>query len=127
MTYFTAEEQREIQALLRLGNTQEEAEQAILDDRADKETLEMRTMREKAEKAGLLRVQARGEDAYGKKRTRTIKPNLTKREIIQTIAEGMEELPDSMTIINPERQIDFWLDGNHYSLTLTQHRPPKNK
>ena len=124
---FSKEEERQIEALMKMGNSREEAEQCVLDDRADIETPEMLEMRKKAEKAGLLKIQARAVDAYGKKHKRERKPNLTKREIIQTIAEGMEELPDSMTVINPERQIDFWLDGNHYSLTLTQHRPPKNK
>lgn len=122
---FTFEERREIEALVAIGNTREEAEQCIMDDRNNVETEYMKEMRIKAEKAGLIRVQARGVDGFGKKHVRTLKPNMTKREIIQTVAEGIEELPDSMTIINPERQIDFWLDGNHYSLTLTQHRPPK--
>lgn len=122
---FTYEEENQIRALMLIGNTREEAEQCILDDRADFESPLMKEMAEKAKKAGLLRVQVRGVDGFGKKRVRTLKPNLTKREIIQTVAEGMEDLPDTMTIVNPERQIDFWLDGNHYSLTLTQHRPPK--
>jgi hypothetical protein len=52
---------------------------------------------------------------------------LTKREIIQTVAEGMAELPDKLEVVNPERQIDFWLDGKHYSLTLTQHRLKKEE
>jgi hypothetical protein len=119
---FTHEEQKQIEALMKLGNSREEAEQVILDDRAEVETPEMKAMAESAKKNGLLKVSARVEDAYGRKRTRVIKPNLTKLEIIQTVAEGMAELPDKLEVVNPERQIDFWLDGKHYSLTLTQHR-----
>jgi hypothetical protein len=119
---FTHEEQKQIEALMKLGNSREEAEQVILDDRAEVETPEMKAMAESAKKNGLLKVGARVEDAYGRKRTRVIKPNLTKLEIIQTVAEGMAELPDKLEVVNPERQIDFWLDGKHYSLTLTQHR-----
>ena len=124
---FTHEEQKQIEALMKLGNSREEAEQVILDDRAEVETPEMKAMAESAKKNGLLKVGARVEDAYGRKRARVIKPNLTKREIIQTVAEGMAELPDRLEVINPERQIDFWLDGNHYSLTLTQHRLKKEE
>ena len=124
---FTHEEQKQIEALMKLGNSREEAEQVILDDRAEVETPEMKAMAESAKKNGLLKVGARVEDAYGRKRVRVMKPNLTKREIIQTVAEGMAELPDRLEVVNPERQIDFWLDGNHYSLTLTQHRQKKEE
>lgn len=124
---FTHEEQKQIEALMKLGNSREEAEQVILDDRAEVETPEMKAMAESAKKNGLLKVGARVEDAYGRKRVRVIKPNLTKREIIQTVAEGMAELPDRLEVVNPERQIDFWLDGKHYSLTLTQHRLKKEE
>lgn len=124
---FTHEEQKQIEALMKLGNSREEAEQVILDDRAEVETPEMKAMAESAKKNGLLKVGARVEDAYGRKRVRVIKPNLTKREIIQTVAEGMAELPDRLEVVNPERQIDFWLDGKHYSLTLTQHRLKKGE
>ena len=124
---FTHEEQKQIEALMKLGNSREEAEQVILDDRAEVETPEMKAMAESAKKNGLLKVGARVEDAYGRKRVRVIKPNLTKREIIQTVAEGMAELPDKLEVVNPERQIDFWLDGKHYSLTLTQHRLKKGE
>lgn len=33
----------------------------------------------------------------------------------------------NVTIVNPQREVSFTLDGESYSLTLTKHRPPKNK
>ena len=34
---------------------------------------------------------------------------------------------DNYSVVNPERQIDFWLNDVHYSVTLTAHRAPKKK
>ena len=31
----------------------------------------------------------------------------------------------NVTVENPERQVDFFIDGEHYTLTLTKHRKPK--
>jgi len=57
------------------------------------------------------------------------KPNELKREIIDEIfgflCENWLEIAKSGDISNPERQIDFTLKGEKFSLTLTQHRKPK--
>ena len=57
------------------------------------------------------------------------KPNELKREIIarlhQFIAESWAENAENLAISNVERQIDFTIGGENFSITLTQHRKPK--
>lgn len=58
-----------------------------------------------------------------KKRER--KPNEEKRDVIKTFFETAQDFYDNVTVENVERQIDFYIGENHYSLTLTCHRKPK--
>jgi hypothetical protein len=51
------------------------------------------------------------------------KPDEDKRELIKIIADAFA----NCEIVNPERQIDLNYLGNHYSITLTKHRLPKEK
>ena len=51
------------------------------------------------------------------------KPDEDKRELIKIIASAFV----NCEIVNPERQIDLNYLGSHYSITLTKHRPPKEK
>lgn len=64
------------------------------------------------------------------------KENPEKRSVIAAIAAALENFHhfdednpasfvQNVKIENPERQIDFYILGNHYSLTLICHRPPK--
>lgn len=59
------------------------------------------------------------------------KPNEEKREIINNLYAAIydwePEFVSDVKTVNPERQIDFVVNGNHYSITLTCHRPPKEK
>ena len=61
------------------------------------------------------------QDAAKKRAPR--KPNEAKRALIAKIAEALE----GCEVINPERQIDLVWDGVNYSVTLTAHRPKKEK
>lgn len=67
-------------------------------------------------------------DAYGKERKRERKVNPDKRLLVQAMADcfGADSSPcEAVEIVNPERQVDFVLNGVHYSATLTAHRPKK--
>lgn len=57
-----------------------------------------------------------------KKRER--KPNDEKREIVARLFDFLQDEKEC-TLVNPERQIDFYIGENHYSITLTQHRKKK--
>lgn len=63
-------------------------------------------------------------DAYGKERKRERKPNEDKRLLIDCIRDALQDF-DDCTVTNPERQVDFTLNGVAYSVTLTAHRKPK--
>lgn len=78
-----------------------------------------------------MKGMARAVNAYGKEVKRVRKENHDKRFIISVLYEAMQAtgehapLGDGGKVINPERQIDFNLNGVDYSITLTAHRPPK--
>lgn len=56
------------------------------------------------------------------------KPDNEKRDIIQKLKEYIANGFNTNAVINnPERQIDFAIGTNEYSITLTKHRPPKER
>ena len=63
-------------------------------------------------------------DAYGKERKRERKPNEDKRLLVDCLRDALQDF-DDCEVVNPERQVDFTLNGVHYSVTLTAHRTPK--
>ena len=79
-----------------------------------------------------MKGMARAVNAYGKEVKRERKPNENKRWIIERVKillDGFELKGDlaGVEVTNPERSVDFVKDGKHYTLTLTEHRPPKTK
>lgn len=122
------QKEKEIRAYMeKLEISREEAEQLWEDDNSDYESDEMREMADKAKKNGLLKVGAKATvDPNGKKRVRERKPNEDKRLLIDCLMDALKDF-DNAEVVNPERQVDFHLNGVHYSVTLTAHRPPKDK
>lgn len=123
----TKEQEGQIQGFMKLGYTREEAIQFLKEDEEGVETEEMKEMARKAKENGALKIGAKSVDAYGKKRVRERKPNQSKRDIVQVLDEALCDIADDVTVVNVERQVDFILDGVNYSVTLTAHRPPKEK
>lgn len=72
-------------------------------------------------------------NAYGKKVVkRERKPNEVKRQVIDWVRVMLEGFAlngklDAVSVSNPERAVDFTVGGKSYTLTLTEHRPPKAK
>lgn len=64
------------------------------------------------------------EDAPSKK-SRTRKPNDTKRAIVDQLADCMAQNYGSVEITNAERQFHFEIDGKVYEVTLVQKRATK--
>ena len=119
--------EKEIVHLMKsLDISREEAEQLWEDDNNDYESDEMKEMAEKAKKNGLLKVGARQAEPSKEKKPRERKPNEDKRFLIDCLFDSLKDF-DNCEIVNPERQIDFWLNGVHYSVPLTAHRAPKKK
>ena len=84
---------------------------------------------EQEEVARKMRKADRTPTVYNWQKKRERKPNELKREIIDDVftflLENWTELAENADIANPERQIDFTLQGKSFSLTLTEHRKPK--
>lgn len=55
-------------------------------------------------------------------KTRTRKPNDTKRAIVDQLADCMAQAYGAVEITNPERQFRFEIDGKTYEVTLVQKR-----
>lgn len=118
------------QSMKILGLTKEEAVQMWLEDNGHEENAEQTALDEKAKANRVTATvhKAKGEAKERKPRER--KPNEEKQALIRAICASIDEdisIAESVEIINPERQIDFHVGANHYSVTLTLHRPPKNK
>lgn len=118
------------QSMKILGLTKEEAVQMWLEDNGHEINAEQTALDEKAKANRVTATvhKAKGEAKERKPRER--KPNEEKQALIRAICASIDEdisIAENVEIINPERQIDFHVGGNHYSVTLTLHRPPKNK
>lgn len=79
-----------------------------------------------------MKGMARAVNAYGKEVKRERKPNENKRWIIERVKILLDGFAlkgdlETVEVANVERQVDFVKDGKHYTLTLTEHRPPKTK
>lgn len=73
-----------------------------------------------------------------KKVVRERKPNELKREIINMLIEalniceikGVEDKQtyfETLKVVNPEKYIDFTINGREFTINLVEHRPPKVK
>lgn len=85
---------------------------------------------EQEEVAKKMRKADRTPTVYNWQKKRERKPNELKREIIDDLftflCQNWAEIAETGNISNEERQIDFVLKDKSFSLTLTEHRKPKN-
>lgn len=116
------------------GMTREFAEASWIEEQEDADPELLKEMEKKAKDSGATKVKAKRAPNYSlegqKKRER--KPNEEKREIISFLAHSLgecdkfdENFAETVETVNIERQIDFKIGENHYSITLTCHRKPK--
>lgn len=106
-----------------LDITEAEAKQMIADDEAidhGKKLFSLTAEQEKASK----QARSTGTRAYTfTKRER--KPDEDKRFLIEYFNEKMLHVADDIPIVtNPERQIDFHLNGRHFRIVLSAPRTP---
>lgn len=55
------------------------------------------------------------------------KPDLTKENLITTLAESLQDIADNVQITNVSKLIEFDFQGEHYKLDLIRQRKPKAK
>lgn len=123
--------EKQIQALMKLGLSREEALQTLADD-ADID-------KGKPKDFDLTAEQLKNVKQYTKVGTRKTSTTPTKRErkenptkaliiaeLFKFFSENTEISAENLEILNKERQIFFKCGENDYELTLTQKRKPKN-
>ena len=118
----------QIQKMMKnLGLTEQEARELLADDakvdKGQKMVFDLTPEQEKNAKKARA-IGTKKPTAY-KFENRKRKENTEKRDILKALFELAEDCWDNAVLVNPERQVDFHLNGNHYSITLTCHRPPK--
>lgn len=118
----------QIQKMMKnLGLTEQEARELIADDaKIDKgQKMAFDLTPEQEKNAKKARATGSKKPTAYKFENRKRKENPEKRDILKALFELAEDSWDNAELVNPERQVDFHLNGNHYSITLTCHRPSK--
>lgn len=120
-------DEKEIAKMMKaLDLTREEAIQLLKDD-ANDVTVELTPEQKKAVKS----VTKGDRKKETTPRKREVKPDLVKREIIETVAQNLDRCffdntkIHSIQIVNIEKEITFKVGEDEFSITLTKHRKKK--
>ena len=86
--------------------------------------------REEATEVAEMEIKAKGIKVYEQaekkeRKKREVKPDEEKVKLIKLITETLFSVGLDTSIVNPQREIAFSVNGADYSLTLIKHRPPK--
>ena len=119
--------------ILRLKSTMkisaEEAVKIWLEDEGILHNEEQENLCKKAKDSGIMRTihgaSAKTAETAPTQRERTKKENPTKGKIIAEVAKLLTEFADDVNVTNPEKLIEFTMNGNDYKLDLTQKRKKK--
>lgn len=114
-------------AMKNLDLTREEAIEMLQEDEEiDKHDANPHPLSPEQEKvAKKMRSSTRGPTVF-KLDKRERKPNELKREIMQTLFECIQDTSwNAPTLTNPERTIDFSIGDRTFTVSLTEHRKPK--
>ena len=107
----------------KLGISYEEAEQLWEDDQEDYIGEEGEAMTKKAKE---IKNYTQSDKTKRKKSTRERKVDHVKRYLLELAETGLDGFVENVEYQN-EVSISFDYEGEHYSLKLTRHRPPKKK
>lgn len=99
------------------------AEASFIEDEEDASAEELDALETKAKKEGTTKHKAKAVDAFGKKRTRTVKIDETKVNLIQLIYNALITEGCDAIITNPQKSIDY----GDITITITKHRAKKEK
>ena len=114
--------EKEIRKYLdKLGISYEEAEQLWEDDQEDYIGEAGEEMTAKAKE---LKRYEKGDVSKRKKSTRERKVDSVKKYLLELAESGLNGFVENVEYQN-EVSISFDYEGEHYSLKLTRHRPPK--
>lgn len=122
--------EKQIQALMKLGLSREEALQTLADDKdidqGKPKDFDLSPEQMKNAKQ-YTKVGTRKTSATPTKRERKANPTKTLiiAELFKFFSENAEISAENLEILNKERQISFSINSEKYELTLIQKRKPK--
>lgn len=122
--------EKQIQALMKLGLSREEALQTLADDRdidhGKPKDFDLSPEQMKNAKQ-YTKVGTRKTSTTSTKRERKANPTKTLiiAELFKFFSENAEISAENLKILNKERQISFSINSEKYELTLVQKRKPK--
>ena len=122
--------EKQIQALMKLGLSREEALQTLADDRdidhGKPKDFDLSPEQMKNAKQ-YTKVGTRKTSTTPTKRERKANPTKTLiiAELFKFFSENAEISAENLKILNKERQISFSINSEKYELTLVQKRKPK--
>lgn len=109
----------QLEKLIALGMTEEEAKQVLQDDDEIAHGADLFPLTPEQEKASAQARRAeRKKDAKPRERKR--KEDAEKRELIDSIVQNL--IADNLIVTNPERQIDFEYHGRKFRIVLSAPR-----
>lgn len=109
----------QLEKLIALGMTEEEAKQVLQDDDEIAHGADLFPLTPEQEKASAQARRAeRKKDAKPRERKR--KEDTEKRELIDSIVQNL--IADNVIVTNPERQIDFDYHGRKFRIVLSAPR-----
>lgn len=109
----------QLEKLIALGMTEEEAKQVLQDDEEIAHGADLFPLTPEQEKASAQARRAeRKKDAKPRERKR--KEDAEKRELIDSIVQNL--IADNVIVTNPERQIDFEYHGRKFRIVLSAPR-----
>lgn len=97
---------------------------ADIDDCPEGVTEEVLTEIEKHAKENKVKIVNTSEEKKERK-PRVRKVDEVKVDFIKRVFEFVKDFTEKCEIAKPEREINFTLNGDEYTLTLTKHRKPK--
>lgn len=109
----------QLEKLIALGMTEEEAKQVLQDDEEIAHGADLFPLTPEQEKASAQARRAeRKKDAKPRERKR--KEDAEKRKLIDSIVQNL--IADNVIVTNPERQIDFEYHGRKFRIVLSAPR-----
>ena len=109
----------QLEKLIALGMTEEEAKQVLQDDEEIAHGADLFPLTPEQEKASAQARRAeRKKDTKPRERKR--KEDAEKRELIDLIVQNL--IADNVIVTNPERQIDFEYHGRKFRIVLSAPR-----
>ena len=114
-------------------NKADKLEKLIKSIMADAEKDGEPVTREEAEEMAKMEIKAGAiknytESTAERKKGREVKKDAVKVALIKDIQNAISLLGfENLKVVNEQRELSFNYKGDNYSLTLTKHRPPKEK